>query len=90
MVSNSAICGTLYGLYVYNAVIAAIAVVGVFVSMISMPGDVPVLAKVLGTLLALIAIGVPLLNALFTYMLCDRALITPEGVATAAVKRPLY
>jgi hypothetical protein len=75
-VSNNAICGTLYGLFIYNAITAAIALIVLVTFLVAMPSNGGVLTKLTTALISLIVIAVPFLNALFTYMLCDRALLS--------------
>lgn len=74
-ISNKAVCGTLYGLFVYNAIAAALAVIGLIAFLLAMPPNVGILTKLTSGLISLIVIAVPFLNALFTYTLCDRALL---------------
>jgi hypothetical protein len=76
MLTNTSICQTLYGLFVYNAVTTALALIGLVTFLVAMPTSAGVLTKVSTAVISLIVIAVPFLNALFTYMLCDRALLS--------------
>jgi hypothetical protein len=74
-VEDKTICGTLEVLFFYKAIGAGLAIITVLTSIIFMPGNVSIWFKIAVLILSLIAIAVPFLDALFTYMLCDRALI---------------
>jgi hypothetical protein len=77
-IASSSMCTYFYVIFVINAIAAAFAVVSVLFMFGNTPTGTSMIWQIFTVLLTLIAIAIPFLNALFMFMLCNRALLEPK------------
>ncbi len=74
-ISNSTVCGWFYFLFVWQSIMAALAILGVF-GLAFMGGKLGLSKgmRLSQTVVMLVSAGIALASALFLYILCDRSL----------------
>jgi hypothetical protein len=80
-IASTSICNFYYAFFVAYALIGAIALIGLVVTVFTLKASKGLLAMMVFQNLLMIAISVVL--ALFQYLVCDRALIAPAVQHTA-------
>ncbi len=81
-ISNTTVCGWFYFLFVWQSVMAAFAILGIFG--IAFMGGQFGLSKgmrLTQILVMIVTAGIAVASALFLYLICDRALIAPAQQA---------
>jgi hypothetical protein len=76
-IPNETVCGFFYIFYLANAIIAVIAVIGVFVMLFTVKA--PIGLKLFNGFNSLLMIAITVTMALFYYLMCDRALLSHKS-----------
>lgn len=76
-ISNTTVCTWFYILFVVNAIVAIVAIISA--AYMSLVLKVNVGYKLLYFVMYSLAIAVPLINATFYYILCERALVSKKA-----------
>ncbi len=81
-ISNTTVCGWFYFLFVWQSIMAAFAILGIFG--IAFMGGKMGLSKgmrISQSIVLIVTAGIAVASALFLYLVCDRALIAPAQQA---------
>ncbi len=81
-IANSTVCGWFYFLFVWQSIMAAFAILGVF-GVAFMGGKLGLSKgmRLSQIVVMLVSAGIALASALFLYILCDRTLVSPSSQA---------
>jgi hypothetical protein len=75
-ISSGTVCGWFYFLFVWQSVMAALAILGVFgVAFMGGKLGIPKAARLIQVATLVVGAGIAVASALFMYILCERAIV---------------
>ncbi len=78
-ITNTTVCGWFYFLFVWQSIMAAFAILGLFgVAFMGGKMGIPKAARLAQIATLVVSAGIALASALFLYILCDRTLVAPS------------
>ena len=78
-ITNTTVCGWFYFLFVWQSIMAAFAILGVFgVAFMGSKLGLSKGMRLSQIVVMLVSAGIALASALFLYILCDRTLVAPS------------